>query len=72
MARLRSILNRLFGIFLLRGISNVLAKAREINRKYSKPRVQMTPLVKLSLFMLRVYLLFLVAILAFKFWTLIR
>ncbi|MFH1018920.1 MAG: hypothetical protein V1798_12190 [Pseudomonadota bacterium] len=72
MARLRSILNRLFGIFLLRGVSSVAAKVREINQRYGTPRVKMTPLVKASLFLLRVYLLFLVAILVFKFWTLIQ
>ncbi len=72
MARFSTILDRLFGIFLLRGVSNVAAKVKEINKRYAVPRVKMTPAVKISLFFLRVYLLFLVAVLVFKFWTMIR
>ncbi len=47
------------------------AKIAEINRKYAKPHVKMTPAVKLSLLFLRIYLLVLVAILFLKFFTLV-
>ena len=45
---------------------------REINRKYAVPRVKMTPAVKWILLCLRFYLLFLVALLVYKFITLVR
>ena len=38
-------------------------KIKEINRKYSNPRLKMTPLVRFSLFALRLYLIMLVIIL---------
>jgi len=44
----------------------------EINEKYSKPRIEMSPAVKLSLVALRFYLLFLVVLLVYKFTTLIH
>ena len=48
-----------------------LAKISEINIKYSKPRVRMSRAVKFSLLMLRLYLLFLVGLLVYKFITII-
>lgn len=47
-------------------------KIKEINRKYSKPRLKMTPLVRATLLALRIYLIMLVIILIYKFYTLIR
>lgn len=47
-------------------------KVNEINQKYSKPRLQMTPLVRVSLLALRIYLIMLVIILVYKFYTLVR
>lgn len=47
-------------------------KIKEINRKYSKPRLEMTPLVRAALIALRLYLIMLVIILTYKFYTLIR
>ena len=47
-------------------------KIKEINRKYSKPRLEMTSLVRAALIALRLYLIMLVIILAYKFYTLIR
>jgi hypothetical protein len=47
-------------------------KVKEINRKYSKPRLKMTPLVRAALFALRLYLILLVIILIYKFYTLIK
>ena len=42
-------------------------KIREINRRYSKPRIRMSRGVRFALLMLRLYLIFLVLILAYKF-----
>jgi hypothetical protein len=42
-------------------------KFAEINRKYSQPRIRMTPLVRVSLFLLRLYLISMVIILVYKF-----
>jgi hypothetical protein len=44
-------------------------KIREINRRYSKPRIKMSRGVRFALLMLRLYLIFLVLILAYKFAT---
>jgi len=44
----------------------------EINRQYANPRIKMTPLVSFSLVFLRFYLLFLVALLFFKFFTIVK
>jgi len=47
-----------------------IGKIREINRRYSKPRIRMSRSVRFALLMLRLYLVFLVLILAYKFMTL--
>jgi hypothetical protein len=44
-------------------------KIAEINRKYKTPRITMTPMTRIVLLLLRIYLLLLVAILFFKFFT---
>lgn len=51
--------------------SRRFSKIREINKKYAGHHVKMTPAVKVALFMLRVYLLALVAILFVKFFTIL-
>lgn len=51
--------------------SHNYAKIREINRKYAKPNVEMSPSVKFSLLFLRLYLIFLVVLLIYKFITLL-
>jgi hypothetical protein len=48
----------------------LFSKIREINQRFSVPHVKMTGGVKFALLMLRIYLLLLVAILFFKFFTL--
>jgi hypothetical protein len=56
-------------------ISSVLKRWRKaiktINKKYSQPRLKMTPLVKVSLLALRLYLIMLVIILSYKFYTMV-
>ena len=47
-------------------------KIAQINKKYARPRIKMTPLASAALLFLRLYLLFLVGVLFYKFWTLVR
>jgi hypothetical protein len=42
-------------------------QVRAINRRYAKPRLAMSPAVRWSLLLLRLYLLLLVGLLAYKF-----
>jgi len=44
----------------------------EINRKYATPRIAMSRWVKLSLLILRLYLIFLVILLGYRFLTLLK
>jgi hypothetical protein len=44
----------------------------EINKKYKTPRVTMTPGVKFALLILRVYLLLLLLLIFYKFFTLVK
>jgi hypothetical protein len=57
---------------ILRFLENTVSTAKSINQKYSEPQLKMTRLVKFSLLLLRIYLLFLVGILVFKFVTMVR
>ncbi len=47
-------------------------KIQEINKKYEKPRITMSPGVKIALLFLRVYLILLVILLGYKFWTMLK
>ena len=53
-------------------LKNRFRKIREINKKYANSTIKMTPAVKISLLLLRLYLIFLVFILMYKFITLLR
>jgi hypothetical protein len=44
----------------------------EINKKYAEPQIKMTRMVRIALLGLRVYLIILVLVLGFKFYTLVR
>jgi hypothetical protein len=46
-------------------------KIHEINKKYEKPRITMSPGVKIALLFLRIYLILLVVLLGYKFWTML-
>ncbi|MGO9718415.1 MAG: hypothetical protein ACLPV8_07185 [Steroidobacteraceae bacterium] len=48
-------------------LRNLFAKFAAINSRYREPRIQMSGVVRLSLLVLRVYLLALVALLVYKF-----
>ena len=47
-------------------------QVREVNRKYATPKIKMTPMVKYALLLLQIYLLVLVLLLGYKFYTIIR
>jgi len=49
-----------------------VAKIDEINKRYATPKIKMTRMVKLSLLVLRVYLIVLVLILGYKFITMLK
>lgn len=49
----------------------LFGKIREINQRFKTPHVKMTSGVKLALLLLRIYLLLLVGILFFKFFSLL-
>jgi hypothetical protein len=52
-------------------IQNQVRVVRDINEKYATPRIKMTKWVKIALLGIRIYLIVLVIILAYKFVTLV-
>jgi hypothetical protein len=52
-------------------IGGNLDKVRAINRRYAHPRLTISPAVRVCLLVLRLYLLFLVGLLAYKFVTIV-
>jgi hypothetical protein len=50
-------------------IAGQVEKIREINRRYATPRINMSTAVRASLLTLRIYLIVLVGLLAYKFIT---
>jgi len=46
-------------------------KVAEINKKYETPRIRMSRGVKIALLFLRIYLILLILLLGYKFWTLL-
>jgi hypothetical protein len=47
-------------------------QVREINKKYATPKIKMTPMVRYALLLLRIYLIVLVLLLGYKFFTMIN
>jgi hypothetical protein len=47
-------------------------KIHEINKKYETPRIKMSRSVRVALLFLRLYLVLLVLLLGYKFWTLLQ
>jgi hypothetical protein len=62
--------------FLVVGLRNIalgmIRQVRDINRRYRTPHIKTTPMVKVCLLILRGYLLLLVAILVYKFISVVR
>jgi len=54
---------------VFRGWTN---KIHEINKKYETPRITMSRGVKIALLFLRIYLILLVLLLGYKFWTMLK
>lgn len=52
----------------LRGLAELV---RETNRKYKTPRLKMTPMVRISLLLLRAYLIGMILLLIYKFITVV-
>ncbi|MDD5457023.1 MAG: hypothetical protein PHV30_08325 [Candidatus Margulisbacteria bacterium] len=67
MLKIIDVINKKIYIFITENFS----KIKEINKRYHVPKVKMSKPVKFALLMLRLYLLFLVGLLAYKFVTMI-
>jgi hypothetical protein len=52
---------------MISAIYRVIRKVREINERYSKPHIEMSSGVRISLMALRIYLLLLVSLIVYKF-----
>lgn len=48
---------------------NFVAKVREINKKYANPKIKLSGGTRVALLALRLYLIILVILLAYKFFT---
>ncbi len=57
---------------MLNLIKTSINKVHEINQRYRYPKIHQSGAVKLSLLMLRVYLLLLVVLLVYRFVTIVR
>ena len=55
----------------MNSLRRLRATIAEINRRYQTPRIAMSPTVRLSLMALRVYLLFLVGLMIYRFVVLV-
>jgi hypothetical protein len=53
-------------------ISESTGKIRSINQKYATPTIKLSGGAKFALLFLRLYLIFLVSLLVYKFWTIIH
>ena len=56
---------------ILDSIRDFVEAIREINRKYKTPRIKVTRMVSISLFMLRLYLIAMIVLLFYKFITVV-
>jgi hypothetical protein len=65
-------IERIFGAQIGSVMRGWTDKITEINQKYATPRIKMSRGVKIALLFLRVYLVLLVVLLGYKFWTLLR
>ncbi|MDG6908025.1 MAG: hypothetical protein JRN20_19830 [Nitrososphaerota archaeon] len=51
--------------------NRITGKMREINRRYAKPRIRMSRGTRIALLIMRLYLISLVLLLAYKFFTIV-
>ncbi len=52
---------------MVQPVRRLIRKIREINQRYAEPRIEMSTAVKASLMLLRLYLIFLVCLMVYKF-----
>ena len=52
---------------ILEFFKDTVRTVKSINQKYAQPQIKMTPWVKFSLLSLRLYLIFLVGVLVYRF-----
>ena len=64
-------IERIFGARIGSVMRGWTDKITEINQKYATPRIKMSRGVKIALLFLRLYLVLLVVLLGYKFWTLL-
>jgi len=57
---------------MVRPVRRLFRKIGEINRRYAQPRIEMSLAVKASLMLLRLYLIFLVCLMVYKFILLMK
>jgi hypothetical protein len=65
-------IERIFGERIGSYLGEFTSKIRQINQKYAKPTIKLSRGAKFALLLLEIYLIFLVGLLAFKFWTIIQ
>ncbi|HUH79674.1 MAG TPA: hypothetical protein VLY83_07240 [Methanoregula sp.] len=65
-------IERVFGERMGSIISESTGKIRSINQKYATPTIRLSGGAKIALLFLRLYLIFLVALLIYKFWLVIH
>jgi hypothetical protein len=65
-------IERVFGERIGSVIRESTGKIRSINEKYATPKIELSGGAKFALLLLRLYLIFLVVLLAYKFWTIIH
>jgi hypothetical protein len=66
-----AVMERVFGERIGSILGEFTGKIRQINQKYAKPSIKLSRGAKFALLALQIYLIFLVALLAYKFWTII-
>ena len=65
-------IERVFGERIGSFIRESTGKIRSINQKYATPKIKLSGGAKFALLLLEIYLIFLVGLLAYKFWTIIH
>lgn len=65
-------LEKIFGDRIGSLVHELTGKIRSINQRYANPKIKLSGGAKIALLLLELYLIFLVALLAYKFWTIIH
>ena len=66
-----AVMEQVFGERIGSILGEFTGKIRQINQKYAKTTIKLSRGAKFSLLALEIYLIFLVALLAYRFWTII-